>query len=166
MIQKIKNIFWHLPKSIYSNILYGFPSKRLTLIGVTGTDGKTTTSTLLYNILKEAGYKTGVITTIGAQYGDNTEIETGLHTTSPDSTIVQKILKQMADDGVTHVVCEVTAHALDQYRFHGCQFKASVITNISHEHLDYYPDMETYIASKSKLFHQSDFPILNKNYES
>ncbi len=166
MIQKIKNLFWHLPKSILSNVKYQFPSRKLTLIGITGTDGKTTTCTLLYNVLKEAGYKTGVITTIGAKYGDNTEIDTGLHTTSPDSSIVQRILKQMHKDGVTHVVCEVTAHALDQYRFFGCKFKISGITNIAHEHLDYYKSMEEYTASKTKLFQQSEISVLNKDDNS
>jgi len=119
MIQKIKNLFLHLPKSIFYNYYYKFPSKKLTLIGITGTDGKTTTSILVYETLKKAGINAGVITTIGAKYGDK-EIDTGLHMTSPDPSLIQKIFKQMVDSGVTHVVCEVTAHALDQYRFYGC----------------------------------------------
>lgn len=162
MIQKIKNIFFHLPKSIFYNFYYQFPSKKLTLIGITGTDGKTTTAILTYETLKKAGINVGVITTIGAKFGD-TEIDTGLHMTSPDPSLIQKILKKMVDNGVTHVVCEVTAHALDQYRFYGCQFKVAAITNISHEHLDYFKDITKYTQTKSKIFNQSLFAVLNQD---
>lgn len=161
-IQKFKNIFWHLPKSIFFSYLYSFPSKRFILIGVTGTDGKTTTSTLIYHTLQKAGYNTGLITTIGAKIGDK-EISTGLHTTSPDPSIIQKLFQDMAKTGITHVVCEVTSHALDQYRFWGCDFDVSLLTNISHEHLDYHQNIDNYIASKSRLFRQSRHSILNKD---
>lgn len=160
MIQKIKNRFFHLPKSILYNYYYKFHSKKLTLIGITGTDGKTTTSILVYETLKNAGIKAGVITTIGAKFGD-TQIDTGLHMTSPDPSLIHKIFKQMIDAGVTHVVCEVTAHALDQYRFYGFQFKVAAITNISHEHLDYFHTPQNCLLAKSKIFDQSDFAILN-----
>jgi len=165
MIQKLKNLLIHLPKSIFSQYYYHFPSKKLTLIGVTGTDGKTTTATLLYEVLKKSGINAGVITTISAKYGDK-EIDTGLHMTSPDTAIVQKIFKTMADAGVTHIVCEVTAHALDQYRFYGCNFAVSVITNTSHEHLDYFKTMENYVQTKSKIFQQSKISVLNRDDDS
>lgn len=165
MIQKIKNLFIHLPKSIFYSCYYKFPSKKLTLIGITGTDGKTTTSILLYETLKKAGIKAGVITTIGAKYDDK-EIDTGLHTTSPDPSIINKILYQMAQNGVTHVVCEVTAHGLDQYRFNGCTFKVAAITNFSHEHLDYFRNFNNYLVAKSKIFNQSNFSILNRDDDS
>jgi len=162
MIQKIKNIFFHLPKSIFYNFYYGFPSKKLTLIGITGTDGKTTTCTLIYEILKKSGINAGLITTIGAKFGDQ-QIETGLHMTSPDPSLIQKIFKKMVESGVTHVVCEVTAHALDQYRFFGIKFDAAAIINTSHEHLDYFSSLENYILTKAKIFDQSKFTILNKD---
>ncbi|MCW1949319.1 MAG: UDP-N-acetylmuramoyl-L-alanyl-D-glutamate--2,6-diaminopimelate ligase [Candidatus Shapirobacteria bacterium] len=162
MLQKIKNLFFHLPKSIFYQAYYHFPAKKLTLIGITGTDGKTTTATLIYETLKKAGINAGVITTISAKYDDH-EIDTGLHMTSPDPAVIQKIFKTMADAGVTHVVCEVTAHALDQYRFHGCQFAVSAITNTSHEHLDYFKNMDEYIHTKAKIFNQSQINILNKD---
>jgi UDP-N-acetylmuramoyl-L-alanyl-D-glutamate--2,6-diaminopimelate ligase len=165
MIQKLKNLLVHLPKNIFSQYYYHFPSKKLTLIGVTGTDGKTTTATLLYEVLKKSGINAGVITTISAKYGDK-EIDTGLHMTSPDTAIVQKIFKTMADAGVTHVVCEVTAHALDQYRFYGCNFAVSVITNTSHEHFDYFKTMENYVQAKSKIFRQSKISVLNLDDDS
>jgi UDP-N-acetylmuramoyl-L-alanyl-D-glutamate--2,6-diaminopimelate ligase len=160
--QKIKNIFWHYPKNIFLTLKYHSPAKKLTLIGVTGTDGKTTTCTLIYEILKKAGINAGVITTINAKYNDK-EIDTGLHLTSPDPSLTQKILKEMLDGGVTHVVCEVTAHALDQYRYHGCSFQVALITNTSHEHLDYFLNMGNYIAAKSKIFEQAKISILNKD---
>ncbi len=161
--QKIKNIFWHYPKNYLVSLRYNFPAKKLKLIGITGTDGKTTTCILVYETLKKAGIKAGVITTIGAKYGDNQEISTGLHMTSPDPELFQQILSQMLAAGVTHVVCEVTAHGLDQYRFLGCHFITAAITNTSHEHLDYYQNMNEYIKSKAKIFDQSDFAILNKD---
>jgi len=165
MFQKLKNIFVHLPKSFFCNLKYGFSSRKLTLIGITGTDGKTTTCTLVNEILKQSGLRTGLITTIGAKIGDK-EIETGFHTTTPDPAILQKILADMVKSGITHVVCEVTSHALDQHRFWGCNFKVSGITNTSHEHLDYHKKMETYIKTKAKLFNQSETAILNKDDQS
>ncbi len=162
MLQKIKNLFFHLPKSIFYQAYYHFPTKKLTLIGITGTDGKTTTATLVYETLKKAGINAGVITTISAKYDDH-EIDTGLHMTSPDPSVIQKIFKTMVDAGITHVVCEVTAHALDQYRFAGCHFAVSVITNTSHEHLDYFKNMDQYIQTKAKIFDQSEICILNKD---
>jgi len=165
MLQKIKNLFLHLPKSIFYQAYYHFPTKKLTLIGITGTDGKTTTATLVYETLKKAGINAGVITTISAKYDDH-EIDTGLHMTSPDPSVIQKIFKTMIDSGVTHIVCEVTAHALDQYRFAGCHFAVSVITNTSHEHLDYFKNMDQYIQTKAKIFNQSEICILNKDDSS
>lgn len=162
MLQKIKNIFFHLPKAIFYQLYYQYPTKKLTLIGVTGTDGKTSTANLIYEILIKAGINAGVMTTINAKYGDK-EIDTGLHLTSPDPSVIQKIFKEMVEHGVTHVVCEVTAHALDQYRFHGCYFKVGLITNTSHEHLDYFHNMGNYIQTKSKIFNQSEISILNKD---
>ncbi|MDD3003245.1 MAG: UDP-N-acetylmuramoyl-L-alanyl-D-glutamate--2,6-diaminopimelate ligase [Candidatus Shapirobacteria bacterium] len=165
MVQKFKNVFLHLPKSFFYNLKYGFPSKKLTLIGITGTDGKTTTCTLVNEILKQSGLKTGLITTIGAKIGDK-EIDTGFHTTTPDPSILQKIFNDMVKAGITHVVCEVTSHALDQYRFWGCNFEISGITNTSHEHLDYHKDIESYIGTKAKLFSVSKSAVLNKDDQS
>lgn len=161
--QKIKNLFWHYPKNFFVSLQHHFPAKKLKLIGITGTDGKTTSCILVYEILKKAGINAGVITTIGAKFGNNQEISTGLHMTSPDPKLFQQILSQMLAVGVTHVVCEVTAHGLDQYRFLGCHFITAAITNTSHEHLDYYSNMEEYIQSKAKIFSQSDYGIINKD---
>lgn len=165
MLQQFKNILWHLPKSVFNNIRYGFPSKKLILIGITGTDGKTTTCTLIHKILKNAGIKAGLITTIGAKI-DNQEFNTGLHTTSPDSSVLQSLLSKMVKAGMTHAVCEITSHSLDQYRYFGCKFEIAALTNITHEHLDYHKTIEKYTESKIKLFKQSKFAVLNKDDES
>jgi len=156
-IQKIKNIFWHLPKSIFANIRYGFPSRKLILIGITGTDGKTTTATLIHQILLKAGFKSDYITTINSP---------GLHTTSPDPLVLQKLFAQMVQRGITHCVVETTAHGLDQFRFFGCRFYSSVITNLSHEHLDDFYYMEEYLAAKANLFSMSKNVILNRDDQS
>ncbi|MBI2465108.1 UDP-N-acetylmuramoyl-L-alanyl-D-glutamate--2,6-diaminopimelate ligase [Candidatus Shapirobacteria bacterium] len=161
-IQKLKNIFWHLPKSIFFNFYYGFPSRKLTLVAVTGTDGKTTTVNLLHELLLQSGVKVGSISTLGAKIGEkNTSV--GLHTTSPDSKVVQEMFKKMVEQGITHAVIEVTAHAIDQYRFWGCHFEVALITNTSHEHLDDFFDMAHYISTKAKLFTQATHNILNKD---
>jgi len=156
-IQKIKNIFWHYPKNIAANLAFRFPSKHLTLLGVTGTDGKTTTCILIHKVLENANIKSGLLTTINCPK---------LHTTSPDATYLQKTFSQLVKDGFTHCVCEVTSHGLDQNRFLGCNFFISAITNISHEHLDYHHNLKQYILAKAKLFKQSQYSILNKDDKS
>ncbi len=164
-MQSIKNILWHFPKSVYYNYHYRHPSKGLVIIGVTGTDGKTTTTELIYQTLLQNGIKAGQISTLGAKIGEK-NINIGLHTTSPDAAIVQKIFRQMVDEGITHVVVEVTAHAIDQFRFFGCHFQIAVLTNTSHEHLDDFIDMNQYILTKGKLFKYCDISILNKDDQS
>jgi len=165
MIQKIKNIFWHLPKNFLISSWFKFPSRKLTLIGITGTDGKTTTCHLIHHVLTNSGIKAGLISTTGAKIGDK-EYSTKLHMTSPDPFLIQQLLHKMIEEKVTHVVLEVTAHALDQFRFFGFKFNVTAITNTSHEHLDYFSSMEKYIKVKAKIFNQSDYSILNKDDNS
>lgn len=163
--QQIKNTFWHLPKSLFFAALNGFPSHHLILIGVTGTDGKTTTATLIHQALLTSGHNAALISTLGAMIGDKT-YTTGLHTTSPSPAIFQKMLKHMVRSGVTHAVIEVTAHALDQYRFFPARFHIGVLTNISHEHLDDFIDLPTYVKAKARLFNRSQTAILNRDDKS
>ncbi len=127
------------------------PSRDMTVIGVTGTDGKTTTTNLIYSILRAAGYRAGMISTVNAVIGDHT-LDTGLHTTTPDADEIQDYLAQMRDARVTHCVLEVTSHGLAHYRVDGCQFDVAVITNITHEHLDLHGSREAYRAAKARLF--------------
>lgn len=137
--------------------LEDFPAQKLTILGVTGTDGKTTTSTILYHILKAAGLKTGLITTVSAIIGDE-ELDTGFHVTTPEAVDVQKYLKKMVDAGMTHVVLETTSHGLIQHRVTGCDYDIGVVTNITHEHLDYHGSYEEYCAAKGRLFTELTSP--------
>jgi UDP-N-acetylmuramoyl-L-alanyl-D-glutamate--2,6-diaminopimelate ligase len=130
---------------------YGFPARGLTMIGVTGTDGKTTTTNLIYRILQAAGIKSGMISTISAVIGEQV-LDTGFHVTTPDAPDVQRYLAQMVGRGITHVVLEVTSHGLSQYRADACEFDVAVVTNITHEHLDYHGSYEAYRSAKARLF--------------
>ncbi|MFN3706258.1 MAG: Mur ligase family protein, partial [Thermoflexales bacterium] len=139
---------------------YGHPSRALTLIGVTGTDGKTTTTNLLFHILKAAGLQTSMISTVNAVIGHLT-LDTGLHTTTPDADDVQRYLAQMRDAGTTHCVMEVTSHGLAQHRVDGCDFDVAVVTNITHEHLDLHGSREAYRTAKGRLFDMARAHVLN-----
>ncbi len=147
--QKFKNFLHYLESQFYVKI-YKDPSSKLTVIGVTGTDGKTTTCTLVYEILKHAGYKVGLVTTISARIGDET-IPTGFHVTTPSPKLLQKFLKDMVDQGLEYVVLETTSHGLDQYRIGGIKYSSGIFTNVTHEHLDYHKTYEAYLEAKSKL---------------
>jgi len=129
---------------------YGFPGRKLTVIGVTGTDGKTTTVNLIHNILVSCGIKTGMISTVNAVIGDE-QIDTGFHVTTPESPKIQHLLSKMVDQGLTHVVIETTSHGLEQYRVSACDFDIGVVTNITHEHFDYHGDYEHYLNAKATL---------------
>ena len=129
----------------------GFPSRRMTVVGVTGTDGKTTTATLIHAILRAAGLNAGLVTTVAARIGGE-EIDTGLHTTTPDPPDLQRYLARMAETGATHAVLEVTSHGLAQHRVAGCDFDVAVVTNITHEHLDFHGTLEAYQEAKARLF--------------
>lgn len=130
---------------------YGYPARQLTVIGVTGTDGKTTTSNLIYQILLAAGLRAGLISTVNAVIGDQV-LDTGFHVTTPDAPDVQRYLRMMVDAGLTHVVLETTSHGWAQYRVDACEFDIGVVTNITHEHLDYHGSYEAYRAAKARLF--------------
>ncbi|MCL4263770.1 MAG: UDP-N-acetylmuramoyl-L-alanyl-D-glutamate--2,6-diaminopimelate ligase [Anaerolineae bacterium] len=130
---------------------YGFPSRELVMIGVTGTNGKTTTVNLLYAILKTAGYKTGMLSTLKAIIGEQEEA-LELHVSTPEAPVVQRYLRQMVEAGMTHCVLETTSHGLAQHRVTAVDFDTAVITNITHEHLDYHGTYEEYARSKARLF--------------
>ncbi len=130
---------------------YGFPSRELVIIGVTGTNGKTTTVNLLYSVLKTAGYKTGMLSTLKAVIGDQEEA-LALHVSTPEAPVVQRYLRQMVEAGMTHCVLETTSHGLAQHRVTAVDFDTAVITNITHEHLDYHGTYEEYAQAKARLF--------------
>jgi UDP-N-acetylmuramoyl-L-alanyl-D-glutamate--2,6-diaminopimelate ligase len=130
---------------------YGHPAHYLTMIGVTGTDGKTTTTNLVYQILLAAGLNAGMISTVNAVIGDQI-LDTGFHVTTPDAPDIQRYLKMMLDAGITHAVLETTSHGLAQHRVDACEFDIGVVTNITHEHLDEHSSYENYLAAKARLF--------------
>lgn len=130
---------------------YDWPGRKLTVIGVTGTDGKTTTTNLLHQILLAANIKAGMVSTVNAVIGDEV-LDTGFHVTTPDAHDVQKYLARMVEAGLTHVVLETTSHGWAQYRVDACEFDIGVVTNITHEHLDEHGSYENYRAAKARLF--------------
>ena len=123
----------------------------MALVGITGTDGKTTTANLLHSMLVAAGKRAGLISTVSAVIGDQS-YETGLHTTTPDAPDVQRYLAQMRDAGTEIAVLEATSHGLAQHRVTGCAFDIAVVTNITHEHLDFHGTYEAYRDAKALLF--------------
>jgi len=160
-------ILWtHKVRAILANLIYGFPAKRLKIIGVTGTNGKTTTCNLIAKILEKAGYKVGLLTTINFKIGEKEwENLTKMTTISP--FLLQKTLKQMADAKCQYVVLETTSHAIMQYRVWGIKFWGAVLTNITHEHLDYHKTFEDYQKTKLQLFSQKpQLAIINGDDKS
>ena len=137
--------------AILAATFYDFPARKLTMIGVTGTDGKTTTANLIFQILHAAGLQVGMITSVNAVIGDEV-LDTGFHVTTPESTDVQRYLSQMVSKGLTHVILEATSHGLAQQRLAACEFDMGVVTNITHEHLDYHGDYLAYREAKGRLF--------------
>jgi UDP-N-acetylmuramoyl-L-alanyl-D-glutamate--2,6-diaminopimelate ligase len=130
---------------------HGFPARRLTMVGVTGTDGKTTTVNLLYHILRAAGRQAGLISTVSACVCERV-IDTGLHTTTPDAYAVQSLLAEMVAVGADICVLETTSHGLVHHRVTACDFDVAVVTNITHEHLDLHGSLAAYRAAKASLF--------------
>jgi UDP-N-acetylmuramoyl-L-alanyl-D-glutamate--2,6-diaminopimelate ligase len=128
---------------------YGQPSEKIKLIGVTGTNGKTTTATLLFQLLTSLGYKTGLLSTVQNQIGD--EIIPSTHTT-PDPVQLNRLLNLMVERGCTHVCMEVSSHAIHQQRIKGLHFTGGIFTNITHDHLDYHGTFEAYLKVKKAFF--------------
>jgi UDP-N-acetylmuramoyl-L-alanyl-D-glutamate--2,6-diaminopimelate ligase len=137
------------------------PSSQLTLLGITGTSGKTTVTYLLESILTAAGFVCGVLGTVNYRYSGNV---LPAPNTTPESFEMQKILREMADAGVTHVIAEVSSHALDLKRVDDCDFDIGIFTNLSPEHLDYHKDMEDYFRAKKRLFTEL-LPQSRKNHQ-
>ncbi|MDB5179219.1 MAG: UDP-N-acetylmuramyl-tripeptide synthetase [Patescibacteria group bacterium] len=141
----------HLLESILWQVVMGFPARGLNVIGVTGTDGKTTTSTMIYTMLNDAGVKAGLMTTIGYGVPGNWH-ENYVHmTTMPTRAMLQRI-KELRAEGIEWLVLETTSHALAQNRVWGIPYSVVAMTNLTHEHLDYHGTFERYREAKVKLF--------------
>jgi len=128
-----------------------FPSHDLIVTGITGTDGKTSTASILFSVMQTAGIKVGLLSTIKAVIGEKEE-PLALHVTTPEAPVVQRHLRRMVDEGLTHCIIESTSHGLAQHRVDAIDFDVAVVTNITHEHLDYHRSYEGYFAAKARLF--------------
>src|SRR5262249_57366631 len=129
--------------------LAGDPSARFTLVGVPGTNGKTTTTYILEAIWRAAGFRPGVVGTIAYRFGTTSR---SASLTTPDAPSLQRLFAAMAAEGTTHVAMEVSSHALAQERVAGARFDAAVFTNLTRDHLDFHGDLERYYAAKARLF--------------
>jgi len=145
-----------IASNYYNNV-----HKNIKLIGVTGTNGKTTTCELTYQLLRKLNKKTGLISTVSAKYSDK-EIDTGYHVTTPDTLSLHKLLYEMYASGCEYVVIETTSHGLDQHRTWGLLFQVGVITNVTPEHLDYHKTFDKYLEAKARIFAQSKKILLNR----
>ncbi len=148
---------------IISSNYFSCPSSKLKLIGITGTNGKTTIATLLYNLYKKAGLKTGLISTV-LNYVDGKEIDSTQ--TTPDSLTINKLLQQMVDEGVQYCFMEVSSHGIEQRRISGLKFAGGIFSNLTHDHLDYHNSFEDYRDVKKIFFDNlpsTAFSLVNKD---
>lgn len=147
-----------LAMAVLGNVFFGFPSRRLKVIGVTGTNGKTTTTYLIERILEDQGRSTGLIGTIQRKFAGRTYPMSG---TTPESLELQRYLHEMAEGGAAYCVMEVSSHALDQGRVKGTHFRTAVFTNLTQDHLDYHNTMEEYRGAKGLFFSRlgNNYPL-------
>jgi UDP-N-acetylmuramoyl-L-alanyl-D-glutamate--2,6-diaminopimelate ligase len=143
--------YGHLGEAVLFNVKSGFPGRGLKVIGVTGTNGKTTTSFMIHRMLVENGYKAGLMTTVAYGVGDDIKPQKE-HMTSVGVPVLMKRLKQMKAQGAEWLVLETTSHALAQHRVWGIPYSIAVMTNLTHEHLDYHGTFENYRNAKVKMF--------------
>ncbi|MFA6047340.1 MAG: UDP-N-acetylmuramoyl-L-alanyl-D-glutamate--2,6-diaminopimelate ligase [Parcubacteria group bacterium] len=157
--QRLKN-YYHLLQAIAANILYAFPSRKLTVIGVTGTNGKTTTCQMIAKILEESGAKVAMISTINFKISEKEWVNKTKFTTMSSKSL-QKFIKKAVDAKCKYLILETSSHALDQYRTWGVKYKTAVITNVTREHLDYHKTIDEYRIAKYKLFCCAQVGIVN-----
>lgn len=142
---------YHNIKSRIVSLIYRTPAKGMTVIGITGTNGKTTTANIIASIFEHAGYRVALLTTIQFRVNGH-EIVNSLKMTAPDARVLNKFARQAKDAKCNVLIVEATSHALDQGRFAGIQFDTGVLTNITHDHLDYHGTFNNYVQAKRKLF--------------
>ncbi len=164
MWQDTKNIY-HLVQSFAANMKFGNPSKGLIAIGVTGTDGKTTTASMIYHILREAGFKAALISSVSAIIDDKV-YNTGFHVTTPDAWALQSYIKKAKKANVKYLIIETTSMGLHQNRVYGIHFDIAVITNIMSDHLDYHKTYQQYVKAKARLFQIAKTAVVNADDKS
>lgn len=152
---------YHLVMAMLANVVYGFPARKLRIIGVTGTNGKTTTCHMIASILEAGGRKVGMSSTTTFKIGDEL-IENNIKMTTVSPFALQKLLKKMVEADCEDAVIEVTSIALNQYRLWGLEFQTAVFTNLTHDHLDYHQTMSEYRLAKEELFaHHPELSVIN-----
>jgi len=157
--QGVKNVV-HAADAWLSAVRFGFPSRGMTVVGITGTDGKTTTASLLTRILEEDGRRVALASTVSFRIAGREKTNTSKFTTLGGRGL-QEFLREAADAGCTHAVLEVSSHALDQGRLASVHFDVAVITNVTREHLDYHKTMEEYRRAKGRLFDKAKAAVVN-----
>ena len=162
--QNIKNLY-HLALAILANVAYGFPSRKIKIIGVTGTNGKTTTVQMIAKILEEAGKKVAMASTINFRI-NGVEEKNLSHYTTKSSFAMQEFIKKAVSAGCKYLVLETSSHSIDQYRVWGINYHTAVITNVTREHLDYHKTMESYRKVKLKLFEKVKTAVVNLDMEN
>ena len=150
---------YHVGKAAFWGARYGFSGRKLKVIGVTGTNGKTTTCFMIWKMLNNSGRRAGVMTTVG--WGVDEINEQMEHMTTVDSHVLNKRIKEISDAGAEYLVLELTSHAMAQHRSLGIPIDVAVMTNVTHEHLDYHKTFERYRDAKRKLFKQAKYGIIN-----
>lgn len=143
--------FGHLLEAVYFSNRYGRPARKLRVIGVTGTNGKTTTCFMIYQMLRAANQSVAIMTTVAYGYNDKITPQAE-HMTTVSSALLNKRIKELASKGVEWLILETTSHALAQHRVYGVPYEVAVLTNITHEHLDYHKTFARYLSAKRKLF--------------
>lgn len=151
-----------LIKGALASIKYNFPARKLKIIAITGTDGKTTSTTMLYHVLKTANKKVALLSTVAAYIGDE-KIDTGFHVTSPDADKLQKFLARMVENKIEYLVLEFTSHGAYQNRLWGIKPAIVGVTNVTHEHLDYHLNYENYLEAKTKVIKKAPVVVLNED---
>ncbi|HYX05343.1 MAG TPA: UDP-N-acetylmuramoyl-L-alanyl-D-glutamate--2,6-diaminopimelate ligase, partial [Bacteroidales bacterium] len=148
---------------IMASAFYNYPSRNIRLVGVTGTNGKTTTATLLYRLIRNLGYGAGLLSTVANYINDK---EYGATHTTPDSVKINELLAEMVEQGCQYCFMEVSSHSLDQDRTAGLAFTGGIFTNLTHDHLDYHKTFDNYLKAKKKFFDQLDknaFALVNND---
>lgn len=161
MIRKFKN-FFHAIIAVLANIVFFFPGRKLIVIGLTGTDGKTTTANLIYHILQNTDEKVALASTLGALI-DGQRYELGLHVTTPNPFALQRLLRRSVSKKAKYFVMEVTSHAINQHRILGIPFRIGVLTNVTYEHLDYHKTYDSYFKTKTALLKKAKKAIVNRD---
>ncbi len=160
----MKNVLYHLPLAVLAAVCFGMPARKLKVIGITGTNGKTTTTQCIANILRKSGKKIAMASTINFAIGDRAWVNASKFTTM-SAWKLQKFLRDAAQAGCEYAVIETSSHSIDQYRVFGIPYEIAVITNVTREHLDYHKTMEEYRRVKRKLFERARVAVVNLDME-